>query len=141
MWAWRCSALGSVACALAPNAELFLLGRFVQGLGACGGMVIPRAVVRDLHSGVEATRLMSLLMLVFSISPLLAPLTGSFVIQVAGWRGVFWMVLGAAVIGFGILTTLKESRPQGRAREQQPDECVSLLPTTAGVTGISSARC
>jgi DHA1 family bicyclomycin/chloramphenicol resistance-like MFS transporter len=107
---------GSVACALAPNAELFLLGRFFQGLGACGGMVIPRAVVRDLHSGVEATRLMSLLMLVFSISPLLAPLTGSFVIQIAGWRGVFWMVLGAAVIGFGILTTLKESRPkQARA--------------------------
>jgi DHA1 family bicyclomycin/chloramphenicol resistance-like MFS transporter len=103
---------GSVACALAPNAELFLLGRFVQGLGACGGMVIPRAVVRDLHSGVEATRLMSLLMLVFSISPLLAPLTGSFVIQAVGWRGVFWMVLGAAVIGFGILTTLKESRPK-----------------------------
>jgi MFS transporter, DHA1 family, multidrug resistance protein len=104
--------LGSVACALAPNAELFLLGRFVQGLGACGGMVIPRAVVRDLHSGVEATRLMSLLMLVFSISPLLAPLTGSFVIQFAGWRAVFWMVLGAALIGFGILTTLKESRPK-----------------------------
>jgi MFS transporter, DHA1 family, multidrug resistance protein len=103
---------GSLACALAPNAELFLLGRFVQGLGACGGMVIPRAVVRDLHSGVEATRLMSLLMLVFSISPLLAPLTGSFVIQATGWRGVFWMVLGAAIIGFGILTTLKESRPQ-----------------------------
>jgi DHA1 family bicyclomycin/chloramphenicol resistance-like MFS transporter len=103
--------IGSLICALAPNAEMFLLGRFVQGLGACGGMVIPRAVVRDLHSGVEATRLMSLLMLVFSISPLLAPLTGSFVIQVAGWRGVFWMVLGAAVIGFGILTTLKESRP------------------------------
>src|ERR1700734_2227412 len=104
--------LGSIACALAPNAQLFLLGRFVQGLGACGGMVIPRAVVRDLHSGVDATRLMSLLMLVFSISPLLAPLTGSFVIQAVGWRGVFWMVLGAAVIGFGILTTLKESRPK-----------------------------
>ena len=103
---------GSVACAVAPDAQLFLLGRFVQGLGACGGMVIPRAVVRDLHSGVEATRLMSLLMLVFSISPLLAPLTGSFVIEVAGWRGVFWMVLGAALIGFGILTTLKESRPK-----------------------------
>jgi MFS transporter, DHA1 family, multidrug resistance protein len=102
---------GSIACALAPNASIFLLGRFVQGLGACGGMVIPRAVVRDLHSGIEAARLMSLLMLVFSISPLLAPLTGSFVIQATGWRGVFWMVLGAAIIGFGILTTLKESRP------------------------------
>ncbi len=45
--------IGSIACALAPNASIFLLGRFVQGLGACGGMVIPRAVVRDLHSGMR----------------------------------------------------------------------------------------
>ena len=111
--------LGSLACALAPNAEMFLLGRFIQGLGACGGMVIPRAVVRDLYSGVEATRLMSLLMLVFSISPLLAPLTGSFVIQATGWRGVFWMVLAAALIGFGILTTENLAQAQERADPQR----------------------
>jgi DHA1 family bicyclomycin/chloramphenicol resistance-like MFS transporter len=107
-------ALGSIGCALSPTIGTLIAFRFIQGLGACGGMVIPRAVVRDLHTGIEATRLMSLLMLVFSISPLLAPLTGSFVIQAGGWRWVFWSVLFASVVGLGILTTLKETRPAGR---------------------------
>jgi len=103
--------LGSLGCALAHSAPVFIACRFLQGLGACGGMVIPRAIVRDLHSGVEAARLMSLIMLVFSISPLLAPLTGSFIIQAVGWRAVFWTVLGAAVLGLGIIVPLKETRP------------------------------
>jgi DHA1 family bicyclomycin/chloramphenicol resistance-like MFS transporter len=103
--------VGSVGCALAQNIEVLIAFRFVQGFGACAGMVIPRAIVRDLHTGVDATRLMSLLMLVFSISPILAPLTGSFVIQLAGWRSVFWAVLVAAVVGCVILTTVKETRP------------------------------
>jgi len=104
-------AAASVGCALAPNVATLTAFRFVQGLGACAGMVIPRAVVRDLHTGVEATRLMSMLMLVFSISPILAPLTGSLVIQAVGWRGVFWAVLAAALAGMLILTTLRETRP------------------------------
>jgi len=90
--------IGSIGCALAPNIQVLIAFRFVQGLGACAGMVIPRAVVRDLHTGIDATRLMSLLMLVFSISPILAPLTGSFVIQLGGWRSVFWVVLVAAAV-------------------------------------------
>jgi DHA1 family bicyclomycin/chloramphenicol resistance-like MFS transporter len=104
-------AAGSIGCALAPDVATLIAFRFVQGLGACAGMVVPRAVVRDLHTGIEATRLMSLLMLVFSVSPLLAPLTGSFVIQLGGWRAVFWAVLIASLVGLGILRTLKETRP------------------------------
>jgi DHA1 family bicyclomycin/chloramphenicol resistance-like MFS transporter len=103
--------IGSIGCALAPNIEVLIGFRFVQGIGACGGMVIPRAIVRDLHTGVDATRLMSLLMLVFSISPILAPLTGSFVIQLGGWRSVFWVVLAAAAVGCLILSTVTETRP------------------------------
>ena len=60
---------GSIGCALAPDIGTLIAFRFVQGLGGCAPMVIPRAVVRDLHTGAEATRLMSLLMLVFSVSP------------------------------------------------------------------------
>jgi DHA1 family bicyclomycin/chloramphenicol resistance-like MFS transporter len=103
--------ISSIGCALAPSIGALIAFRFLQGLGACAGMVIPRAIVRDLHTGVDATRLMSLLMLVFSISPILAPLTGSFVIQLGGWRAVFWVVLVAAVVGWAILGTLTETRP------------------------------
>jgi DHA1 family bicyclomycin/chloramphenicol resistance-like MFS transporter len=109
--------IGSIGCALASSIGVLIGFRFLQGIGACAGMVIPRAIVRDLHTGVDATRLMSLLMLVFSISPILAPLTGSFVIQLGGWQAVFWAVLIAAVIGAFILRTLTETRlPEDRAR-------------------------
>ena len=82
-------ALASIGCALAPSIEWLIAFRFVQGIGACAGMVIPRAIIRDLHTGVDATRLMSLIMLVFSVSPILAPLAGSALIVPFGWRAVF----------------------------------------------------
>ncbi|MEQ1939990.1 multidrug effflux MFS transporter [Mesorhizobium sp. CN5-321] len=103
---------GSVGAALSPTVEWLILFRFIQGLGACAGMTVPRAIVRDLHTGTEAARLMSMLMLVFSISPILAPLTGSLIIDAFGWRGVFWAVTIAGVIGMVLLaTSLKETRP------------------------------
>jgi MFS transporter, DHA1 family, multidrug resistance protein len=105
--------IGSVGCALAGDIDTLVAFRFLQGIGASAGMVIPRAVVRDLHTGVDAARLMSMLMLVFSISPILAPLTGTAIITFFGWRGVFWAVLIAAAIGLVLLaTSLKETRPQ-----------------------------
>ncbi|NMM79632.1 Bcr/CflA family drug resistance efflux transporter [Acidovorax sp. SRB_14] len=104
--------VASVGCALTTNIETLVALRFVQGLGAAAGMAIPRAVVRDLHTGNEAARLMSLLMLVFSVSPILAPLAGSGVIALTGWRGVFWAVALAAVAGLVLVyAVLKETRP------------------------------
>ena len=91
-------ALASIGAALAPNVEWLIFFRLLQGLGSSTGMVVPRAVVRDLHTGPEATKLMSLLMLVFSVSPILAPLTGSVIIDAFGWRAVFWAVTIAAVL-------------------------------------------
>ena len=106
-------ALGSIGCAMASDIHMLIAFRFVQGLGACAGMVIPRAIVRDMHTGHDAARLMSLLMLVFSVSPILAPLTGSLVIRLASWRGIFWTVAGAAVLGLVLTATaLKETRPR-----------------------------
>jgi DHA1 family bicyclomycin/chloramphenicol resistance-like MFS transporter len=102
----------SIGCALATDVQTLIALRFLQGLGAAAGMAIPRAVVRDLHTGTEAARLMSLLMLVFSVSPILAPLVGSAVIALTGWRGVFWAVAIAAVAGLWMMAVfLKETRP------------------------------
>jgi MFS transporter, DHA1 family, multidrug resistance protein len=104
--------LGSIGCALAPDIHTLIAFRFIEGVGACAGMVVPRAIVRDLHTGVEATRLTSLLMLVFSVSPILAPLAGSVMIALADWRGIFWSVLVAALAAMAMIALwLGESRP------------------------------
>jgi MFS transporter, DHA1 family, multidrug resistance protein len=104
--------VASIGCALSPSIEVLVAFRFLQGLGACAAMVIPRAIVRDLHTGVRATRLMSLIMLVFSVSPILAPLSGSLLAELANWRFIFWAV--AAIGGLGIFLVrfaLPETRP------------------------------
>ncbi|MGY2686014.1 multidrug effflux MFS transporter [Pseudomonas tolaasii] len=82
-------AVASIGCALAPTIEVLIGFRALQAFGACAGMVIPRAVVRDLYTGHEAARLMALLMLVMSVSPILAPLAGSVIISIWSWREVF----------------------------------------------------
>ncbi|RUY67065.1 Bcr/CflA family efflux MFS transporter, partial [Mesorhizobium sp. M7A.F.Ca.CA.001.13.1.1] len=104
--------VGGIGSAMAPTIEWLIAFRFLQGLGASAGMAVPRAIVRDLHTGNEAAKLMSLLMLVFSVSPILAPLTGSVIIENFGWRAVFWTVTGAALLATILLaTSLKETRP------------------------------
>ncbi len=102
--------IGSIGCGLSPSIEWLIFFRFVQGVGAASVMVIPRAIIRDLHTGVEATRLMSLCMLVLSVSPILAPLTGSALIVPFGWRAVFAAVTIVAILGI-LLTafTLRET--------------------------------
>jgi DHA1 family bicyclomycin/chloramphenicol resistance-like MFS transporter len=105
-------AFASVGCALAGSIETLIAFRFLQGLGAGAGVVVPRAVVRDLHTGPDAARLMSTLMLVFSVSPILAPLAGSLLIEFSNWRGIFWAVTLAAGAGLVLTATaLPETRP------------------------------
>jgi DHA1 family bicyclomycin/chloramphenicol resistance-like MFS transporter len=104
--------IGSIGCGLAPSIEWLIFFRVVQGIGASAVMVIPRAIIRDLHTGVEATRLMSLVMLVFSVSPILAPLTGSALIVPFGWRAVFVAVTIVAMLGLALVASfLPETRP------------------------------
>lgn len=88
---------GSVGCALAPSIDWLVAFRALQGLGGAVLMVVPRAIIRDLYTGAEATKLMAMIMLVISVSPMLAPLAGSALIAFEGWRSVFWVLAIAAV--------------------------------------------
>lgn len=110
--------IGSIGCAMAPNIQWLIALRVVQGIGAASVMVIPRAIIRDLHTGIEATRLMALVMLVFSVSPILAPLAGSALIVPFGWRAVFFAVTAAALLAVILITAfLPETRlPEDRVK-------------------------
>ena len=102
--------LGSIGCQMSVGIGGLIAFRAVQGLGAAAVMVIPRAIVRDLHTGVEATKLMSLIMLVISVSPCLAPLTGSALITWTSWRAVFVVVAVLAALGLALAAfVLKET--------------------------------
>ncbi|WP_298817224.1 multidrug effflux MFS transporter [uncultured Roseibium sp.] len=113
--------IGSILCAMASDVSMLTLGRFVQALGAAAPMVIVRAVVRDLHTGTEATKLMALVMLVISISPMLAPLTGSMIIQFGSWRLIFYalaLISLAAMVQMAFL--LPETLPDNRRARIDP---------------------
>ncbi|MET3924803.1 multidrug effflux MFS transporter [Devosia sp. 2618] len=105
--------IGGIGSAMAPSIEWLIFARFVQGVGACAAMALPRAIVRDGYSGPDAAQLQSLLMLVFSVSPILAPLAGSLIVQFGGWRDIFWVIVGIGVLGVVLVTfALKETRPK-----------------------------
>ena len=104
--------VGAVGCALSQSIEALVAFRFLQGIGACASFSLPRAIVRDNYTGAEATQLFSLLMLVFSISPILAPSAGSLVIQFGDWRVIFWLMAGAGLLALLLaIFALKETRP------------------------------
>lgn len=104
--------LGAVGAALAPDIGWLIAARALQGLGAASGMVIARAVVRDLYTGPDAAQLMATLMLVISVAPILAPLAGSTALAAGDWRMIFWAMAAAAIAALVLLTlALKETRP------------------------------
>ena len=104
---------GSIGAALSPSVEWLIFFRFVEGVGACASMSLPRAIVRDNYTGAPAAQLMSLLMLVFSISPILAPLSGSVVIAFGDWRLLFVVMAAVGMLSLVLLIFgLKETRPK-----------------------------
>ncbi|MFL1431577.1 MULTISPECIES: multidrug effflux MFS transporter [unclassified Nocardiopsis] len=109
--------LASAMCALAPNIAVLVAGRFLQGLTASAGVVLSRAVVRDVFDGHELTRFFALLMVINAVAPLVAPVVGGALLwpSFAGWPIVFWALalLGVAIIAVTALR-LPETLPRDR---------------------------
>ena len=88
--------LGTLLALFAADINVLILGRLLQGFGGATGIVVSRAIIRDLYQGRELARAMATAMAIFSLGPLIAPLLGYALAVVAGWRAVF-----AAIFVFG----------------------------------------
>ena len=107
----------SVGCALAPGIEELLAFRALQGMSAGGGMVVGRAIIRDLFPPQDAQRVMSQVTIYFGIAPAIAPLIGGWLLVGFDWRAIFWFlaalgVLLLAVMGRKLPETLHPSQRQ-----------------------------
>ncbi|MCW5771522.1 MAG: Bcr/CflA family multidrug efflux MFS transporter [Rhodospirillaceae bacterium] len=109
--------LASIGCALAPSMTALVGFRFLQALGGCAGMIIARAISRDLFDERGMARLMAMLMLVMGAAPIIAPTFGGQMLRVLDWRWIFWALAlaGAACVAV-IFVRLRETLPAERRR-------------------------
>jgi MFS transporter, DHA1 family, multidrug resistance protein len=110
--------LGSAGCALSANAVAMVGWRVVQALGACAGVVLARAMVRDLYRGERAAQMLSTLMSVMAIAPLLGPILGGQILGLASWRAIFWTLVAIGLLTLAALLLL----PETLARERRNPE-------------------
>lgn len=108
----------SAVCAVAPTIEVLLVARFLQGLAGSAGVVISMAVARDLFEGIELSRMLSLLTLVTSLTPIIAPVIGGQLARFMDWRGIFLVLAGVGTVlvfvaQFGLRETLTDGRHSG----------------------------
>jgi len=103
-------ALAASVAALAQNIEVMLAARFVQGMGGASAVVLSRAIVRDISSGKDAARLMSLMTMIFTVAPVVAPTFGALLVAQWGWRAPFIAIAtGAFLMLAGIRHYLVET--------------------------------
>lgn len=110
-------AISSLLCAFSPNITWLIATRFLQGLTASAGVVLSRAIVRDVFSGPELTKFYSILMVINSVAPLIAPLIGGFILSFEGmdWKSIFYFLsIVGVVIVITVAFNLKETLPTER---------------------------
>jgi MFS transporter, DHA1 family, multidrug resistance protein len=115
LWGLSLYVASTIGCACVQTGEGLLFWRVVMALGGGAGMVVARAVVRDLYNTSEAARMFSLLMLIMGAAPILAPILGGQLLMVTGWRGIFGFlgIFGALSIAAAAVG-LPESLPVER---------------------------
>ena len=106
--------LASTAAALAVSAGGLIGWRFVQGLSVGAGMVVGRAMIRDLFGPEDAQRLMSLVTLFFGLAPAVAPVIGGWLFTALGWRAIFWFL---AAVGLVLIAVSARHLPETLAED------------------------
>ena len=102
--------VAAIVTSIANDVTVLLIARFVQGIGAASGMVLARAIVRDVSSGAQSARILSFMVMVFTAAPMIAPMIGAFLVDGWGWRMPFAATaIAGALAFFGIWTSLHET--------------------------------
>ncbi|HKA77607.1 MAG TPA: multidrug effflux MFS transporter [Pseudolabrys sp.] len=109
--------VASLACAFSTSIEMLIVARAFQALGGSGGIVLTRAIVRDIYSGARAGRELSLIGSVMALAPVLAPIAGGLLQTGFGWRVVFFALVAAGLAGAGIVWLLLPETLTTRAAE------------------------
>ena len=110
--------IGSAGCALATSAQLLIAWRVVQAVGACAGVALSRAMVRDLYQGNRAAQMLSTLITVMAIAPLIGPTVGGQIAALAGWRAIFWVLVGVGLVTLLSLMTIPETLPTASRNQE-----------------------
>ncbi len=113
--------LASVGCALSQSIGMLVFFRAVQGMSAGAGMVVSRAIIRDLFRPDQAQRVMSQVTIYFGVAPAIAPIIGGFLFVHAGWHAIFWFLVGVGVVlGLTMWRMLPESLHPTQAQPFHP---------------------
>ena len=102
LWGLAVFTLASLGCALAQTIGQLIFFRALQGLTTGAGIVVSRAVVRDMFPPAEAQRVMSQITIFFGIAPAIAPIVGGFLFVHLGWHSIFWFLVGVGVVLFAL---------------------------------------
>ncbi len=100
LWGLVVFTVASVGCALSQTIGQLVLFRALQGLSTGAGIVVSRAVIRDMFPPAEAQKVMSQVTIYFGIAPAIAPIVGGFLFVNLGWHSIFWFLVGVGVVLF-----------------------------------------
>ncbi len=129
--------IGTIGCALAPSIDVLMVARLVQAIGACSGLVIARAIVRDHCGPRDSARIFSRLILVMGASPIFAPTLGGIVLLFGTWRTVFWLLFGAgALILIAVVFLLAESRSESTAAQAASENVLASYRAVLGMRDV-----
>ncbi len=105
--------VGTMLCLFSETLPMLIAGRIIQGVGAAGPRIVANAIIRDRYSGRPMAQVSSLVMMVFIVVPVFAPLLGQGILTFAPWRGIFWFLAFFSLLCFvWSAVRLEESLPQ-----------------------------
>jgi len=119
--------ISTFACVFAPNIEIFVVLRLIQGIGAAGGIVIARSVAADKFKGRNLTKAFAVVGAINGMAPVVAPITGGLLVEITGWKGIFAILFVWGIILTSVTSKFKESLSQTRRSKEKLSKTIKMF--------------